>query len=288
MKITYKLAMLLGAVGLMLTISCGRDDPEPPAPPENPEETPTVIVDGANFSINGVSYEMVPVAGGTFAMGSTAEQLAEQLGEGYIYEDAHQWCLESELPAHEVTLSSYYIGKTEVTQALWEAVMGSNPSNFEGDNLPVEEVSWSDCQEFILELNRLTGKQFRLPTEAEWEYAARGGNQSKGYIYSGSNNANEVAWCDGGNGTHPVGTKQPNELGLYDMSGNVWEWCADWYGGYSSGAQTDPTGPASGSDRVERGGSWNNDAWLCRSTGRFNDPPSFRVNFLGLRLALTE
>ncbi len=182
-------------------------------------------------SVKGVTFEMVPVEGGTFTMGAADD-------DNYAF----NW----EKPAHEVTLSSYYIGKTEVTQALWKAVMGSNPSRFKGDNLPVEQVSWDDCQKFIRRINAATGKQFRLPTEAEWEYAARGGNQSKGYKYSGSNNLDKVAWYgeDWETGsTHPVGKKQPNELGLYDMSGNVWEWCADWYGDYSSEAQTNPTGP---------------------------------------------
>ena len=228
------------------------------------------------LTVEGVRYKMVPVAGGTFMMGAADD-------DNDVYDD--------EYPAHKVTLSSYYIGTTEVTQALWEAVMGRNPSNFKGDNLPVENVSWDDCQEFILELNRLTGKQFRLPTEAEWEYAARGGNRSKGYKYSGSNNLDKVAWYGEDwrtDSTHPVGKKQPNELGLYDMSGNVWEWCADWYGGYSSGAQTDPTGPGSGSYRVFRGGSWGGGAGFCRSSSRCDDTPDFRYYYLGLRLALSE
>ena len=141
-----------------------------------------------------------------------------------------------EKPTHNVTLSSYYICKYEVTQALWRAVMGSNPSYFKGDNLPVESVSWNDCQTFINRLNSYTGRNFRLPTEAEWEFAARGGNYSRHYKYSGSNYIGDVAWYgdNSGNRTHPVGTKQANELGLYDMSGNVWEWCSDWYGSYSS------------------------------------------------------
>ena len=175
-----------------------------------------------------------------------------------------------------------------MTQELWQAVMGSNPSGFKGDNLPVECVSWDDCQVFIRKLNSLTGQNFRLPTEAEWEFACRGGNNSRGYKYSGSNNLGSVAWYDGnsGNKTHPVGTKAPNELGIYDMSGNVWEWCADWYGDYSSGAQTNPTGPYGGSYRVYRGGSWSNYARNCRSSFRYGSDPMYRHNFLGLRLAL--
>ena len=139
-----------------------------------------------------------------------------------------------ESPVHSVTLSSYYMGETEVTQALWKAVMGNNPSRFKGDNLPVENVSWNDCQEFIRKLKQKTGKNFRLPTEAEWEYAARGGKKSNGYKYSGSNNIGSVAWYDdnSSNQIHAVKGKRLNELGLYDMSGNVWEWCSDWYGQY--------------------------------------------------------
>lgn len=166
--------------------------------------------------------------------------------------------------------------------------MGSNPSYFKGSNLPVETVSWDDCQEFIRKLNSMTGQKFRLPTEAEWEYAARGGNKSKGYIYSGSNNIDSVSWYDGNSGdeTHPVATKSPNELGIYDMSGNVWEWCNDWYGSYSSSAQTNPTGPYSGSRRVDRGGGWGCNAWLCRVSDRRRDAPDDRYFNLGLRLAL--
>ena len=166
--------------------------------------------------------------------------------------------------------------------------MGNNPSNWKGDSLPVELVSWNDCQDFIKKLNNLTGKNFRLPTEAEWEFAARGGRKSKSYEYSGSNNFDEVAWyTNNSNGqTHPVGTKKPNELGIYDMSGNVWEWCNDWFGNYSSSVPTNPTGPTSGSRRVGRGGSWDNVAWYCRVSGRISDSPGIRRNRLGLRLVL--
>ena len=217
---------------------------------------------------------MVPVEGGTFTMGATSEQ-----GSSF-YDD--------EKPAHKVTLSSFSIGKYEVTQEEWEAVMGSNPSYFKGAKLPVEQVSWDDCQEFIRKLNALTGKQFRLPTEAEWEYAARGGNRSRGYKYSGSNDVGSVAWYadNSGDTTHPVGQKQANELGLYDMSGNVYEWCQDWWGDYSSSPQTNPTGPSSGSFRVFRGGSWNNYAGYCRVSRRHDDTPGLRGSGLGLRLAL--
>ena len=227
------------------------------------------------FMVNGVAFKMVKVAGGTFQMGATSEQGSDADSD--------------EKPVHSVTLPDYYIGQTEVTQELWQAVMGSNPSYFKGDNQrPVEKVSWDDCQEFIEKLNRLTGKSFRLPTEAEWEYAARGGNKSKGYKYSGSNNPDAVAWYDdnsGGN-THTVAQKQANELGLYDMSGNVWEWCKDWYGGYSSNSQNNPIGASTGSYRVLRGGSWGSYARSVRVSSRHNCAPVYRYFNFGLRLAL--
>ena len=188
-----------------------------------------------------------------------------------------------------MTLLDYYIGETEVTQALWYAVMGSNPSYYTGDSqCPVEQVSWDDCQTFIENLNALTGMQFRLPTEAEWEFAARGGNSSQGYKYTGSNSIGDVAWYGSNSSSthHPVGMKAPNELGLYDMSGNVWEWCQDWYGDYSSSAQTNPTGPSSSSNRVGRGGCWANDARLCRVANRDFNTPSARNCYHGLRLSL--
>ena len=227
------------------------------------------------FTVNGVSFKMVGVEGGTFTMGATSEQ-----GTSDPYDD--------EYPTHDVTLSDFAIGETEVTQELWQAVMGSNPSSFSGTNLPVEEVSWNDCQTFITKLNQLTGKNFRLPTEAEWEYAARGGNKSKGYKYAGSNTLSDVAWYgdNSSSKTHPVQQKQANELGLYDMSGNVYEWCQDWFGGYSSSAQTNPTGPVSGSYRVGRGGSWSGSAGYCRVSLRYSYTPANYFNVLGLRLAL--
>lgn len=234
-----------------------------------------VEANSGRFTVNGVSFDMVRVEGGTFRMGATAEQ------EDVAYSN--------EMPVHSVTLNSYYIGKTEVTQALWQAVMGSNPSAFKGADLPVECVSWNDCQEFIQKLNSLTGRNFRLPTEAEWEFACRGGNNSRGYKYSGSNDIDNVAWYwdNSGGKTHPVGTKAPNELGIYDMSGNVWEWCSDWYADYTSYSQTDPTGPQSGSDRVYRGGCWYDGARSCRSSYRDDGYlPTYRNFILGLRLAL--
>ena len=226
---------------------------------------------------NGITIDMVKVEAGTFMMGATSEMQKP-------YDD--------EKPVHQVTLTNnYYMGKYEVTQSLWQAVMGSNPSDFKGDDLPVERVSWNDCQEFVSKLNGLTGKKFRLPTEAEWEYAARGGKKSRGYQYSGCSNISDVAWCarNSRSKTHPVGMKQANELGIYDMSGNVYEWCQDWYGGsYVNSSQTNPTGAVSGSYRVCRGGSWYYNARYCRSSYRYYFTPGIRSSILGLRLVLSE
>lgn len=232
--------------------------------------------DSLEFTVEGVSFNMILVEHGSFMMGATPEM-------SNPYDD--------ENPVHQVTLTcDYYIGKYEVTQKLWQAVMGNNPSSFKGDNLPVECVSWQDCQEFIRKLNSITGRHFRLPTEAEWEYAARGGRKSRGTQYSGGSDIMDVAWYESnsGNRPHDVGTKQPNELGIYDMTGNVWEWCQDWYGSYSSSSQTNPTGSVSGSYRVYRGGSWGIGARCCHSSGRNYDASDGRYYVLGLRLVLSE
>ena len=229
------------------------------------------------FNVKGVQFTMKRVEGGTFTMGATSEQGSD------AYSD--------EKPTHSVILDSYYIGETEVTQALWQAVMGSNPSSFKGSDLPVESVSWNDCQEFIRKLNQLTGQTFSLPTEAQWEFAARGGNLSKGYKYSGSNYIDNVAWYTNNSNsqTHSVAQKQPNELGLYDMSGNVWEWCSDWSGSYYlSSSQRNPIGASSGSYRVRRGGSWSRNAQTCRVSDRSGSNPDDRRYYLGLRLALVS
>ena len=214
--------------------------------------------------------EMVYVQGGTFDMGSNIENV--------------------EKPIHQVTLGDYYIGKYEVTQAQWIEIMGNNPSFFKGDNLPVENVSWEDIQEFITRLNEKTGRTYRLPTEAEWEYAARGGNKSQGYLYSGSNNLDDVVWYERNSNykTHPVGQKQANELGIYDMSGNISEWCNDWYGPYSSSSQTNPTGPSSGSYPIYRGGDFAGDKRYCRVAFRSYSSPGSRFDFLGFRLSLKK
>ena len=225
---------------------------------------------------NGIFIDMVKVKASTFKMGATSEM-------------QNPW--DDEKPVREVILTNdYYIGKYEVTQSLWQAVMGTNPSYFKGDNLPVEQVSWDNCLEFISKLNSLTGRKFRLPTEAEWEYAARGGKKSRGYQYSGSFNISDVAWYNGnsGNKIHPVGMKQANELGVYDMSGNVNEWCQDWYGSYVSSSQTNPLGANSGSFRVCRGGSWYFGTVNCRSSFRSRSNPDTRSRYIGFRLVLSE
>jgi len=234
----------------------------------------TKSVSTHSFTVNGVTFLMVPVEGGTFTMGATSEQGS----------DAEK----DEKPVHQVTLSSFNIGQTEVTQELWQAVMGSNPSHFKGNKHPVDYVKWEDCQTFIQKLNEMTGQQFRLPTEAEWEFAARGGNMSQGYKYAGDNFLSSVVWYENNSrySTHDVATKSPNELGLYDMSGNVCEWCQDWYGDYDSSAQTNPKGPSSGSARVGRGGRWNSSASCCRVAYRDGIAPTSARNFIGFRLAL--
>ena len=222
-----------------------------------------------SFCTYSIEPEMVYVKGGTFTMGDN--------NNGFI--------------EHDVTLSSFNIGKYEVTQKQWIGVMGRNPSFFKkGDNYPVEQVSWNDAQKFIAKLNELTGKNYRLPTNAEWEYAARGGNQSKGYKYSGSDNIDEVAWYGEPNlsgSTHLVGTKVSNELGIFDMSGNVLEWCNDYRSIYSAEAQINPTGPLEGSDRVGRGGSWNDSDYNCSiTTGPCGFVPDYQWRDFGLRVVL--
>jgi len=200
--------------------------------------------------------EMVYIEGGIFTMGCIPGQ-----------EDD---CSDLEMPAHQVTLDNYHIGKYEVTQKQWIAIMGDNPSYFEGEDRPVEQVSFNDVQEFINKLNAKTGKQYRLPTEAEWEYAARGGNKSKGYKYSGSDMIDNVAWFNDNSEekTHPVGLKSPNELGIYDMNGNVWEWCNDGFEYYDSSAKVNPQGSTTEPTRVIRGCSWYSNTYFCSCIGR--------------------
>ena len=233
--------------------------------------------DENTFTVRGVTFKMVPVEGGTFTMGATAEQGSDAQSNEY--------------PTHQVTLSDFSIGETEVTQALWKAVMGSNPSyNQSNVNNPAENVSYDDCMSFISKLNELTGKSFRLPTEAEWEYAARGGNKSKGYKYAGENNLGLVGWYNENSGysTHPVGNLMANELGLYDMSGNVGEYCADGMNPYSSDAQTNPLLGINDNLRVYRGGVCTSGSSFCRVSSRAGRSRSSGASQLGLRLALTK
>lgn len=216
--------------------------------------------------------EMVDVSGGTFIMG-----LDENEAE-------HSY----ETPKHQVTLSDFRIGKYEVTQDLWEAVMGENPSIYKGKNLPVENISWHDIQVFIKKLNKQTGKKYRLPTEAEWEFAARGGNRTAGYSFIGGNNPDTTAWSSYNSWMqpHPVGAKMPNELGIYDMGGNVSEWVQDWYGRYSEKTPRNPHG-AKKSDigKIFRGGSWNVIPDYNNPGCRFVSNPNFRCSSIGFRLA---
>ena len=223
------------------------------------------------YCVENVKFKMIPVEGGSFTMGNKEH-------------------------AHKVSLSSYKIGETPVTQELWQAVMGDNPSKYKGENRPIEQVSWEDCQKFIKKLNQITGKMFRLPTEAEWEFAARGGNRSLKTIYSGGMNLDDVAWYNmncsenedsGLNfGTHDVKAKAPNELRIYDMSGNVWEWCSDWFAEYPHQHESNPVGPNTGQGKVCRGGSWNSDSMCCEVKYRNYGGVLKRDSSYGLRLAL--
>lgn len=238
------------------------------------------------ISVNGVSFNMIKVIGGTFTIGATSEQEGE-----------NPW--DDERPAHEVAVADYMIGETAVTQALWEAVMGVSIQEQSkkgtlgsslrgvGANYPMYHISWDDSQEFVTRLSQLTGKTFRLPTETEWEFAARGGNHGRGFKYAGSDSISDVAWHDDGKTfeTSPVAQKQPNELGLYDMSGNIWEWCQDWYINY--GVELTPAMMKStGMSHVTRGGSWNRAPRFCRVSVRGHSTPNERVNYVGLRVVM--
>ena len=231
------------------------------------------------FTVKGVSFTMVYVEGGSFIMGDTSGNPNELLNMNK--------------PPHRVTVSSFMIGKTEVTQALWKAVMGNNPSSTKGNSHPVEYVSWNDCQKFITKLNKLTGQHFRLPTEAEWEFASRGGVKSRGYKYSGSNNIDKVAWY-GNNSylkTQPVATKTPNELGIHDMSGNVSEWCQNWTYSYKTFPLTNPQGPSGtptyNAFRAYRGGDISfKDGYHCKVYERGFGAPDYSTLFIGFRLAM--
>lgn len=233
-------------------------------------------------TVNGISFSMIYVVGGEFDMGATPEQNEDGMINTEI------------APVHQVSLSDYFIGETEVTQELWKAVMGENPAVYQyssrSDKFPVENVSWEDCQAFLSRLSELVGRKFTLPTEAQWEYAARGGQKSQGYKYSGSNNVDDVAWIWTNSDVyiHEVATKSPNELGIYDMSGNVSEWCVDWYDDYyySNSPITDPQGPSVGTSRVHRGGSWQTYEWLTRPAFRGAKNPYYAEEDTGLRIVL--
>lgn len=250
------------------------------------------------FRVRDVEFEMVYVEGGTFLMGAQSDNPNEENYDSDAKID--------EKPVHSVTLNDFYMGKFEVTQALWQAVMGITisqqrnetdktwPLKGEGVNYPMYFINWNECQTFITKLNemcvwQLNGKRFSLPTEAEWEYAARGGNKNHGYKFSGSNNIHDVAWYafNSIGKIHEIGTKLPNELGLYDMSGNVWEWCQDGYdSSYSNGSHTDPIGPSTGLNFVYRGGGWSSNARGCCVSYRGYGKPHYRRDFLGFRLSL--
>lgn len=236
------------------------------------EEEFNVGKDDRIIKVKGIPFKMVYVEGGTFEMGCKYRFFGEES--------------EDESPVHQVELSDFYLAETPVTQALWEAVMENNPSQFTGDNLPVSNVSWNDCQQFIQKMNHLSGMKFRLPTEAEWEYAARGGKHHSKYKYAGSDNISDIArFYDNGIAmSYTVKTKQPNALSLYDMNGNVWQWCEDWYGKYFNSFQTNPKGPTSGFARVIRGGVLQSD---CRVTNRHSNAPGNSGNRLGFRLTLS-
>ena len=257
-------------------VSKPQSKPEPRPQPQ-PESQPQPQQEYMSVTVKGISFKMVAVDGGSFMMGANKDDSEAD---------------SNEKPRHGVVVSDFYIGATEVTQELWYAVMKNNPSYFKGKKNPVENVSWDDCQKFIAELNRLTGKKFRLPTEAEWEYAARGGKLSRNYKYSGSNNINDVAWYNDNSSkrTQPVGLKLPNELGIYDMSGNVWEWCSDWYdsGYYSKTQLKNPMGATSGTKRVDRGGSWNGNERFCRISFRYGNAPEECYGVCGLRLVMSR
>ena len=271
-----KLFFLLMLLPAMLMVACGDENDEPSSPADTPSSTVQEDDKAMTVTVNNVSFKMIKVTSGTFMMGAKD---GDPEGHGV------------DKPAHQVTLSSYYIGETEVTQQLWTAVMGGRiESSYY--NIPANDINYDDCLQFINKLNQLTGKNFRLPTEAEWEFAARGGNKSKGYTFSGSNNVNDVAWNQNNSSgkLHNVKTKAGNELGIYDMSGNAFEWCYDWQAPYTAEAQTNPKGPNSAMYRILRGGSAdsNNDNLIrfCRVYVRSCNYPNGRDGFFGLRLAL--
>ena len=241
------------------------------------EEMGEVTGNNICFKVNASGFldifnvEMVYVEGGSFYMGA---------------DDGFNW----EGPRHKVSLHGFYISKYEVTQKLWKAIMGNNPGMFKGDDYPVDNVSWEEIQEFITKLNEITGMEYRLPTEAEWEFAARGGRKSKGYKYAGSDTIGDVAWYESNSAEciHAVGTKNPNELGIYDMSGSVWEWCHDRYGKYTADYQKNPKGSPYGVTRVIKGGSWHYSPAYCRPSYRSHSESVSKINDVGFRLAISS
>ncbi len=223
-----------------------------------------------------LTFKMVFVEGGSFTMGCTEEQAEE--------------CVAPEKPAHPVFVRSYAICKYPVTQRQWREVMGKNPCLIPNDDAPVTDVSWKDVQKFIAKLNNFLGTSYRLPTEAEWEYAARGGVMTESMKYSGGNDLYTLGWYkDNAEGeAHPCGTRKANELGLYDMSGNVWEWCSDWYGSYPTDTeveQINPEGAATGTEKVCRGGYFEGPASFCRVSCRSKAKPDYSSSIIGFRLA---
>jgi sulfatase modifying factor 1 len=283
------LAMLIG----LMMVGCGEEAQKEAVQEEAPKEASFAIKPGENFTIPDLGLEMLWVKPGTFMMGSPESE------KGRSNETQHQ-----------VTLTDgFYLGKHEVTQAQWERVMGSNPSLFKGADRPVEEVSWDDAVEFCKKLTETerragrlpAGMAYQLPTEAQWEYACRAGARSaysfggvSGELYRYANYADrntDYDWSDkshddGFENTSPVGTYPANPWGFHDMHGNVYEWCADWYGDYPSGAVRDPVGPADGSSRVDRGGSWIHTANLARCAYRYRTVPAYSITYLGFRLSL--
>ncbi len=245
----------------------------------NPYTTLTI-----ETSYGSTTLDMAKVQGGTFKMGAQSSSSSQDNYDKNAYSD--------EKPVHQVTVSTFYISKTLVTQYLWYVVMGSYPSISSqyglGEDYPVYNVSYTQCQQFINKLKNLTGKNFRVPTEAEWEFAARGGNNSNNTVYSGSSTVGSVAWYsqNASGKTHPVAQKQANELNIYDMNGNLWEWCSDWYALYSSASQTNPTGPTSGSSRVIRGGCYSDNAVDARVSVRSSASPGTGYTTIGLRLVM--
>ena len=282
MKKLHHISLMALLACPMIMLSCGSS-----SAPKNSNETALEASNDSaandsiankekiSFTVKGVTFNMILVKGGTFTMGATPEQ-GKDAGK-------------DEKPAHQVTLSDYYIGETEVTQALYEAIIGENPSDKKGVDLPVESVDGGDCDWFAKKLSELTGRKFRLPTEAEWEFAARGGNKSKGYKYAGSNNLSDVAWFnDMEIKSRPVKGKAPNELGIYDMSGNVDEYCADNYARYSNESQTNPMIEAEESEgQVLRGGSFaDDDGKSCRVSSR-SFTPGYVFGSVGFRIAMS-